>query len=111
MNNPITVSRIVEELSAIVGHKHALGCAYFRDFDGVVCNCSEKDVYSKIVRTKLTALLDHIEERVAAGKKNLVVDNWEDGKAHSCNPRCHDSGKEDAFNTSIAIIRSIKGEI
>ena len=44
-------------------------------------------------------------EEVEGMKKNLVVDNWEDGQPKNCNPRCHDSGKESALTDAANRLR------
>lgn len=47
-------------------------------------------------RVRKEILTKDIEE-MEGMKENLVVDNWEDGLPKNCNPRCHDSGKEQAL--------------
>lgn len=64
-----------------------------------------RDIFNEIRDFLTTALKEQerrIKEDIAAKikeiKAGLVVDNFEDGKVKNCNPRCHDSGKEDALN-------------
>src|SRR3990167_139897 len=46
---------------------------------------------------KETALATLAAVRVEDLRKNLVVDNWENGHTKVCNPRCHDSGKDEVL--------------
>lgn len=57
------------------------------------------------VRTIMASQRETLAVQIEGMKKNLVVDNWEDGQAKVCNPRCHDSGKEKALTDAAAHIR------
>mgnify|MGYP001578392473 CR=1 FL=1 len=64
-------------------------------------------IYVKsFIRTQTIALIEKIVEEVEAGRKNLVVDNWEDGQPKNCNPRCHDSGKDSALSDLSSHLRT-----
>ncbi len=74
----------------------------------------EEYVYPNLsnwLRTSLSTLLREEEERIVGelekGKEGLDVNNWSKDEiaSRTCNPRCHDSGKEEAFNQAIEVIR------
>ena len=59
----------------------------------------------EFVRSAISTREKEIAEEVEKMKKNLVVDNWVDGKPQNCNPRCHDSGKEEVIDKILQIIK------
>lgn len=51
---------------------------------------------------------EEVVRRLEQKKKNLVTYNRnEDGTAGRCNPRCHDSGKEEAITDALAIVKEV----